>query len=129
MEREPWKIDQVCSDIHINKIAKLIESWEGLSASFGISRPEVVEIQKDYSTDYGQQKREFLFKWRRKNGNEATLRKLLNCLREAGENPALLMNELKMGVDQVGSNTPTNQFSAMVGQFYRSRVLFCRYVI
>ena len=114
-----------CTDIDINKIGKFFEDWESLAHYFKLSHREVVEIKKDNPYDYGKQKRELLFTWRRKLGDEATLGKLRTILMEAGQTELVhsIDKELGLGMAVVGeasnvNDTPANQRSTMVSEFF-----------
>ncbi len=82
-------LNDKCSDIHIAEIAKIIDRWEEFACYFSLSQSEVKEIARDCHCNYGQQKREFLTRWRQKNGDEATIEKLRSCLKEAKEDKLL----------------------------------------
>ena len=73
-----------CSELHIAKISETIVSWEQLSQYFGISHAEQEEIRSNLSCQYLLQKREMLWRWKQKLGNEATYAKLKRIFTSAG---------------------------------------------
>ena len=117
--------DQKCSDAYIIKIARIVNKWEDFACYFGLSKPEITEIERDHHNDYGQQKIEFLYRWRRKNGDQATIKKLRSCLKEAKEDELMQSIDQELGMLCVGVHasldTPTNHHTtAMVSKVMRS---------
>ena len=76
------KSDETCSSVHIAKISEYIENWKELAPSFGLTPAEEEEIQMS-DCNYKIQKRKMLWKWVRKQGDEATYRELKRRFEEA----------------------------------------------
>ena len=73
------RLDGEISDGDIEKIAReYLTDWKGLRPHLGLSRPQEVEINES-STDYGEQKRAFLYMWKEQEGSGATYRALITA--------------------------------------------------
>ena len=65
-------VTQVITYEQLAKIAReFLIRWEDLSPSLGLTRPEQESIRSTYP-NYDDQKRESLYTWKSKKGNEAT---------------------------------------------------------
>ena len=80
-------LDRIISDDDIEVIARdHLALWEGLPL---LSPAEEVVIRKNSPSDYLDQKRKFLFKWKENQGDKATYRELSNAATTIG-NKALV---------------------------------------
>ena len=74
VERVP---DDQPSEPQLEQIADKIVIWEGLATHLGIKEPKRYEIQRNHRNEYGRQKVEMLYEWRRQNGGSATWKVLV----------------------------------------------------
>ena len=72
------------SEPQIEQIASKMEKWEGLATHLGINRQKRYEIQRDHR-EYGRQKVEMLYEWRRQNGSQATWKVLMQMSLKVGD--------------------------------------------
>jgi len=61
----------------LEQIASKIVKWEGLAIHLGINEPKRYEIKSNHRNEYGTQKLEMLYEWRRQNGGSATWKVLV----------------------------------------------------
>ena len=75
-------LDHIISDDDVEVIARdHLVRWEGLPL---LGPPEEVVIRKNSPSDYLDQKRKFLFKWKQNQGDKATYRELSNAATTIG---------------------------------------------
>ena len=75
-------LDRIISDDDIEVIARdHLVRWEGLPL---LSPAEEEVIRKNSPSDYLDQKRKFLYKWKAKQGDKATYRELRNAATTIG---------------------------------------------
>ena len=67
-------LDAPVSDLDVVTIATKLTRWEELSAFLGLTHQHETDIRYNFSTDYGDQKRAALRKWRQIKGDAATFR-------------------------------------------------------
>lgn len=95
-------LDRRCSDVDILEVSRLMTDWKKLAPYFNVCQPQVKEIEDDCKTDYAEQKRELLYKWRQMNGDEATIRDLCKRLKKAEERDLIHLIEQKYSISIVG---------------------------
>ena len=74
------KLEQQCSERFLAGVAERIGTWETMAPYFDISRGEKQSIKRSCSSDYNEEKQEFLFRWKEKNSRRATIRALLEVI-------------------------------------------------
>lgn len=79
-QEEGSLLDHTVSDCSIYKIAQAMIKWECLSIPLGQTKGETQAMKRDYDGDYNKQKVQLLYTWRRKNGDKATYRNLINIV-------------------------------------------------
>ena len=77
-------LDSPVSDVHLSDIALHITEWRELAPYLDLSEVEEKDIVDSYPTRPKLQRREALRKWKEKNGNKATYRKLICILCSEG---------------------------------------------
>ena len=75
-------LNNTINDTTIVRIARVIVNWEGLGVPLGLTRIEIENIKCDYRGDYNQQKIQVLYKWKEKNGLEATYLNLIEPVKQ-----------------------------------------------
>ena len=60
----------------LEQIASKMVKWESLAIHLGINESKRYEIQRNHN-EYGRQKLEMLYEWRRQNGGSATWKVLV----------------------------------------------------
>ena len=75
-------LNNTINDTTIVQIARVIVNWEGLGVQLGLTRIEIEDIKRDYRGDYNQQKIQVLYKWKEKNGLEATYLNLIEPVKQ-----------------------------------------------
>ena len=71
------RLDSPVDDIDIAQVAKVMTDWEEMAPFLGLTPAEENEIVERYRDRLRLQKREALRRWKQKNGNKATYRKLI----------------------------------------------------
>ena len=74
-EQVQCKLDRVCENIDLAKLAEEMVSWEKYAPYCGLSHAAEWEIKQN-SGLYGVQKRRMLEQWKRRSGEDATYRNL-----------------------------------------------------
>ena len=92
------KLNRVCKDIDLAKIAEEIVHWEKYAPYCELSPAEEMEI-KENCRQYGVQKRRMLQRWKERSGNDATYRNLAEIF-ERVEDQTLADFVLKLAQDQ-----------------------------
>ena len=82
------KLDRLCEDTDLAKLAEQMVSWEKYAPYCGLSPPEEREIKHDNPHQYVVQKRRMLERWKGKSGDNATYRNLVGVF-ERGEDQML----------------------------------------
>ena len=78
-------MDAVISERDMGVIASVyIADWESLRPHLGLSQAQETSIHNSFPSNYDQQKRECLSKWKVRKGNEATYRALITAAESAG---------------------------------------------
>lgn len=72
------------SEPQLEQIAEKIVKWEGLATHLGINEQERFAIKED-EKEYERQKVDMLFKWRRRNGSQATWKVLVKISLKVGD--------------------------------------------
>ena len=73
------RLDEQVSDGDVERIAReYLTDWKSLRPHLRLSRPQEVEIHES-STNYGAQKRNFLYVWKEQEGSGATYRALITA--------------------------------------------------
>lgn len=75
-------MNNTINDTTIVQIARVIVNWEGLGVQLGLTRIEIEDIKRDYRGDYNQQKIQLLYKWKEKNGLDATYFNLIKAVKQ-----------------------------------------------
>ena len=70
------------NDTTILQIAHVVVNWEGLGIQLGLTRTEIEDLKRDYRGDYNQQKIQVLYKWKEKNGLDATYFNMIEVVKE-----------------------------------------------
>ena len=83
-EQVQCKLDRVCENIDIAKLAEEMVSWEEYVPYCGLSHAAEWEI-KENSRLYGVQKRRMLERWKRRSGEDATYRNLAGIFERVGD--------------------------------------------
>ena len=92
------KLDRICENINLAKIAEEMVSWEKYAPYCGLSLAEEMEI-KENCRQYGVQKRRMLQRWKARSGKDATYRNLAEIF-ERVEDQTLANFVLKLAQDQ-----------------------------
>ena len=78
-------LDRVISERDLVVIARdHVTHWGSLATFLGLTVPKEQEIAMSYPGDYGKQKRECLYMWRKMEGEKATYRAFISAAEEAG---------------------------------------------
>ena len=85
-------MDTKCKDVDIVKIAKILPNWKAVTTQLGVGKQLIVDIEGKYHCAEDQ-RFEALTQWVKKEGSQATYRKLYDVLcaieeKEAAENVA-----------------------------------------
>ena len=92
------KLNRVCKDIDLAKIAEQMVSWEKYVPYCGLSQAEEMEIKHD-TQEFVVQKRRMLQRWKKKLGDDATYRNLAEIF-ERVEDQTLADFVLKLAQDK-----------------------------
>ena len=101
---ESSALDEMCAPFHIAQISERIDNWEELAPYFNLTLAEEQEIRASHAHQYKLQKRKMLWKWVKKEGKEATYRKLKHVFEQARE--ALLAAAVEEVLQDVDSHAP-----------------------
>ena len=112
IKQQRCDLDQPCSDLHLNKIAKAIDDWSGISSFLGLSAADKKEIQGSNPHSILSQKVEMMGRWKEKNGAKATYKRLCQIFSEDCER-ADLVDKVKQLVATVSSSYDDDQVSAV----------------
>jgi len=82
------KLDRLCEDTDLSKLAEQMASWEKYAPYCGLSQAEEWEIKHDNPYQYVVQKRRMLERWKGKSGVSATYRNLVGMF-ERGDDQML----------------------------------------
>ena len=102
------KLDRICENFDLVKLAEEIVSWEDYVPYCGLSPAAEWEI-KENSRAYGVQKRRMLERWKKKSGNDATYRNLAGIFERAGDQ-MLADSVYKLAQDQEQADTPNQNY-------------------
>lgn len=72
------------SEPQLEQIAEKIVKWEGLATHLGINEQERFAIKED-EKEYERQKVDMLYKWRWRNGSQATWKVLVKISLKVGD--------------------------------------------
>ena len=112
IKQQQCNLDQPCSDPHLNKIAKAIDDWSGISSFLGLSAADKKEIQESNPHSVLAQKVQMMRRWKEKNGAKATYKHLCQIFSEDCER-ADLVDIVKQLVATASSSYNDDQVSAV----------------
>ena len=72
-------MDDKCTDMHISKVAKFLPKWKIIARQLGLERQQVADIDGQYH-DAEEKRYEALTRWVRREGSQATYKKLYDVL-------------------------------------------------
>ena len=77
-------MDGKCTDLHISMVAKFLPEWKAVASQLGLERQQAADIVDQYH-DAEEQRYEALTRWVRREGSQATYRKIYDALCDMGE--------------------------------------------
>lgn len=78
-------MDGKITDSQISKFSKLINSWQYLLPFLGLPTGDETILKNDHAGSIESQKMYLLIRWRKRNGNKATIRALKMACEKADE--------------------------------------------
>ena len=72
-------MDTKCTDLHISKIAEFLPRWKEVTRQLGLENQRIQDIEEQY-VEKIEQRYEALREWVRKEGSQATYRKIYDAL-------------------------------------------------
>ena len=120
--------DQLCSDIHLQDISRLIAEWRDIAPALGLTEVEENTIMRDAYTQPAQ-RLAMLRTWKKKHGVLATYKSLADAFTRCGRQDLVdivtdLVQETSNTAGETGAHS-CEQVTVCVGKWFVA--IGCRY--